>query len=193
MKNKQLKLENPARLAELNPVATLHRIGLKPNHIVSDIGAGSGIFTIPAATMTSNTVYAAETDAEMLQLIKAKAAAQGISNIELIQVEGDRFDIADRSSDLVLMVTVIHEIDDKIAFMAEIGRILKPAGKLAVIEFHKRETPMGPPLERRLDESQVESVANDAGFSLLEVFSLGDNCYCQVFVRSAEAGSLGNT
>jgi len=68
MDNKQMKFENPVRIKELKPIETLIRIGLKENHVVCDIGAGSGIFTIPASMITKNKVYALEINDAMLSI-----------------------------------------------------------------------------------------------------------------------------
>jgi len=60
MDHKQNKLENLESIAELSPKETLLRIGLGEQDIICDIGAGSGIFTIPAARITKNTAFALE-------------------------------------------------------------------------------------------------------------------------------------
>ncbi|MGD9568698.1 MAG: class I SAM-dependent methyltransferase [Sedimentibacter sp.] len=183
MRNKQLKSENPIRLLELNPSGTLKKIGLLENLTVCDIGAGSGIFTIPAATITNNTVYALEINDEMLSVIQVKAEKEGIHNIKPVKVENKRFDLEDNSVDMALMVTVLHEIDDQAAMSEEIKRILKDGGKLAIIEFHKRETPMGPPVAHRMGRDEVLDLLRKKGFTIWNDFDLGDNFYCLVFKR----------
>ncbi|VDN47199.1 Methyltransferase domain-containing protein (fragment) [Petrocella atlantisensis] len=45
----------------------------------------------------------------------------------------------------------MHEIDDKITFLNEIKRILINGGKIAVVEWIKRESDWGPPVNHRLD------------------------------------------
>lgn len=181
MNNKQLKLENPTRLEELKPMNTLKKIGLQENHIVCDIGAGSGIFTIPAAMITRNKVYALEISDEMLSIIGEKAKVLGVTNIELIKVKDEHFNVLDDSIDIVLMVTVLHEIPNKTVFLEDVKRILMNQGKLAVIEFHKRETPMGPPVEHRIGKNVVIETLNNSGFLVDDEFDLGDNLYCLVF------------
>lgn len=176
-----MKLENPMRLKELEPMNTLKKIGLQENHIVCDIGAGSGIFTIPAAMITSSKVYALEISDEMLSIIGEKAKDQGVSNIELIKVQDEHFDVLDDSIDIALLVTVLHEIPNKTVFLKEIKRILKDNGKISVIEFHKRETPMGPPVEHRMDKNDVIARLKNSGFIVEDEFDLGDNLYCLVF------------
>jgi precorrin-6B methylase 2 len=76
------RFENPERIKELNPAKTLKRIGLKNGDIICDIGAGSGIFYIPAAKLTSNLVYSLEINDEMLKIIDEKARKEGLSTLK---------------------------------------------------------------------------------------------------------------
>lgn len=181
MQDMQAKLENPARLAELNPEDTLRRIGLKEGDVLCDIGAGSGIFTIPAAHITHGTVYAIELRADMLDVIAEKVRSAGLGNVMPVLSDGASYAVADGAADIALAVTVLHEIADKAAFLQEVKRLLKPGGRMAVIEFHQRETPMGPPVARRLSQEDVGAVFTDAGFAAQDAFDLGDNFYCIVF------------
>lgn len=187
MQNRQLKFESSARLSELKPAETLKRIGLMDSHILCDIGAGSGIFTLPGAKMTQNTVYALEKSEEMLSIIRDKIRNENISNITLIKVEDERFAIADHSVDLALLVTVLHEITDKSVFLTEIKRILKDTGKLAIIEFHKQETPMGPPVDHRISKDETQRELEAVGLKKLDFYDLGDNYYCMIFGKRTEA------
>lgn len=179
--SKQVRMENPIRVAELDPIGTLRRIGISENDMICDVGAGSGIFTIPAAQITKNKVYALEIDDEMLEVIGEKTKSLGLSNIERMKVSGDTFPIEDHTVDFALMVTVFHEIENKPVFLSETKRMLKNDGKIMVIEFHKRETPMGPPTEHRIEESEVKKYFGEFGFSVAENFDLGDNFYCFIF------------
>lgn len=183
MNHKQLKFENPLRIEELKPTETLKKIGLEENHVICDIGAGSGIFTIPASMITNNKVYALEINDEMLSVIGEKAKSQGIKNIQLIKVQDENFDMEDHSVDIVIMVTVLHEIENKFAFLGEVKRILSENGRIAVIEFHKWQTPMGPPTEHRMSKDEVIDHMKDIGYAVKEDIDLGENYYCLVFIK----------
>ena len=181
MQDMQAKLENPARLAELNPADTLKRIGLKDGDVLCDIGAGSGIFTIPAARITRGTVYAIDLRADMLDIIAEKARTAGLGNVMPLLSDGCSYAVPNGCADIALAVTVLHEVADKAAFLKEVKRLLKPGGRMAVVEFHQRETPIGPPLAHRLSKEDVGTVFADAGFSQQDAFDLGGNFYCMVF------------
>lgn len=158
-----------------------YRIGLQEGQILCDIGAGSGIFSIPAALITKNTVYAVEINNEMLSIIEAKAEQKDITNIRLIEVQDNHYEIEDNSVDITLMVTVLHEIDNKAVILEEVKRILKSDGKFAVVEFHKLDTPMGPPIIRRMAKDDVQKILCEQGLVLQDSFDLGENFYCMIF------------
>lgn len=181
MDHKQNKLENPERLAELNPKETLARIGIDEQAVICDIGAGSGIFTIPAARITANTVFALEINDEFLEIIKRKADDENLPNIITMKVTGDHYDIQADTVDVVILVTVLHEIEDKKAMLSEFKRIMKSRAKLAVVEFHKRQTPMGPPVLHRYGKEETALLFGAFGFEQTDEFELGENLYCLLF------------
>jgi ubiquinone/menaquinone biosynthesis C-methylase UbiE len=183
MNNKAHKFENPARVAELNPRETLIRVGFKDGMILCDIGAGPGIFSFQAAKISSNSIYALEKSDSMIDLLNARKDEFKVENLIIKSVESERLPIEDNTCDMVIMVTVLHEIEEKEAMLNEIKRILKEKGRFTVIEFHKKETPSGPPSEHRISENAVSKICNDNGFSAVDKFSLGENYYVLVFEK----------
>jgi len=181
MNNQQAKFESPVRIEELKPNETLNLIGLEENDVVCDIGAGSGVFTLPAARMTRNTVYALDINDGFLSIIKEKAEKEGIKNIELVKVCDGSFGLDDNTVDLALMVAVLHEVSSPEAFLQETGRILKNNGRVVLIEFHKRQTQFGPPVDLRIDKNWAKKIFTKAGFKILKDFKLGENYYCLIF------------
>lgn len=178
------KFESPARLNELKPDATLKSIGLKEGDVFCDIGVGPGIFSIPAAIVTHEAVYAIDTSQDMLEIVSQKSKTQGLDNIVLINPDGFSYPISDGECDIVLLCTVIHEIDDTTALLREIFRILKPQGKLVIIEFYKKQTQMGPPLNHRISEEQLKEIAKQNGFARTAQSSLGENFYMSEFGKN---------
>lgn len=181
MNQRQMKYENPARLQELAPEQTLQRIGLKPGQVCCEIGAGSGIFAVPAAKLTGSLVLALEISEEMLEILAEKARLLALPNLKPVLVKGERFSLDDHSVDLALMVTVLHEIASKAALLDELKRLVKPGGRTAIIEFHKSPTPMGPPVGHRIGCEEVVSLFTSSGWDLADEFDLGSNFYCLTF------------
>lgn len=175
--NKISKFENEIRLAELNPTSTLIKAGFKEDMILCDIGAGTGIFSFPATKISSNDIYALEISESMIELLKNRIVERNINNLKVKKVESDLLPLDNNSCDMVIMVTVLHEIENKEFMINEIKRVLKEKGKLMIIEFHKRKTPMGPPVNHRISEEDLEVICNSNGLKAIDKFSLGDNFY----------------
>ena len=176
----QDKLESPERLAELSPKETLTKIGLGEHDVVCDIGAGTGIFTISAAQITNNTVFALDINDELLEIIQEKAKNLQLPNIKTMKVTGNRYDIEAGSVDFIILVTVLHEIENKDALLTEVKRIMKSTAKLAIIELHKKPTPVGHPAPPRLDPDEVTTMCKGVGLTPVNEFNLGDDHYCVV-------------
>jgi ubiquinone/menaquinone biosynthesis C-methylase UbiE len=178
------KFESPARLAELKPNDTLRNIGLKLGDVFCDIGAGTGIFTIPAVNIARSAVYAVDTSESMLAIIGRKCSEQGVDNVTRINPNGYSYPIADGECDIVFMCTVFHEIDDTAALLGEISRIMGPHGKLVIIEFYEKTTPMGPPVTSRIGETKLKRIARKNGFARTNQTSLGENFYLSEFEKN---------
>lgn len=181
--NKMNKFENPARLAELDPKGTLIKAGLKEGMSICDIGAGTGVFSFPAAQITGNEIFALEISEGMMELLNSRINERNILNIKVKKVDPPTLPLDSESCDMALMVTVLHEIEDKPSMLNEIKRVLKKNGRLLIIEFHKRDTPMGPPVEHRISEEFTQKLCNDHGFKTIDAFSLSVNFYGIVCVK----------
>lgn len=168
------KLENPARVTELAPLETLTRLGLREGMTFADIGAGTGIFTTAAASLTSAAVCAVDPSEEMRSILASKKSERQFGQIEILH---DVTEMEKASVDLALLCTVLHEIDQKEPFLRQIAERLKPGGRLAIIEFHKTRSPFGPPPEIRLGQEDVAQLANASGLKETERFTLGENFY----------------
>lgn len=175
------KLEKEARVLELNPVETLGKVDFKDPLVLCDLGAGTGVFAFEAAKISSGDIFALEISDEMLELLESRKVKYESKNVIVKKVENNLLPLEDGSCDLVLMVTVFHELDEKEVILEEVRRVLGEKGKMLIIEFHKRPTPMGPPLNHRIGEEEVEAICKAKEFEKLESFSLGENFYGILF------------
>lgn len=171
------KFENKERLEELSPLETLKRAGFKDGMVLCDIGAGTGIFSIPATKLTTGNIYALEKSDDMIELLQTRIKDNKIKNLKVKKVESDILPMEDNICDLVILITVLHHIDDKKTMMSEIKRILKEKGRLMIIEFHKRDTKSGPPVEMRISKEELEAFGETYDLITIEKFELGDNFY----------------
>ena len=164
------------RRAKLPPEATLHTAGVTGGQTVVDLGCGPGFFTLPAADLVGpgGKVYGVDVQPEMVEACRKRAAEAGAAQVEVIHSSATQVPLPDAVADRVLISMVLHESKDRVAFLREARRLLKPGGEVALIEFRKQDRPPGPPKEVRLSEEEVATVAQAAGLRVREQRDLND-------------------
>ena len=168
------KLENKKRVDELSPKNTLKEIGLKKSHHFADIGAGTGIFTFAANEITDGNIYSVDTSDDARSILTKRKQELNAKNINIID---DISKIEDKVCDFALICTVLHEVDDINKMLKQIKRILKSDGTLAIIEFHKNKTPIGPPENHRLSKAEIQAFLKENDFKYEKTKNLGENFY----------------
>ena len=171
------KLESPNRIRELKPNETLERLGFRDGMTLCDIGAGTGLFSIPASKISKNNIYALDISKDMIDYLNVKKEELSLEALKPIKVNGDELPIESNSINLVLMVTVLHEVNNIELTLKEIKRIMKNDGKAYIVEFNKKETSFGPPLNIRIDSDELIDLCKKNNFSNIEEISISDNLY----------------
>ncbi len=159
------RLESPERLARLDPAAMIARLHLRHGMAVADLGSGTGVFTAPMAAAVGPTgrVYALDNSQEMLNVILSKNLPANVHPM-LADLNRD-IPLPDESLDCCFIAFVLHEIADQPALIAQMHRLLKPGGSVAVLEF-REDAPegMGPPKARRISVDKLADMLIVQGF-----------------------------
>lgn len=174
------KLEAPERVQWMPPGEILGCLELRPGMAVADIGAGTGYFAIPMARAIApgGRVFAVDLQPELLDVLRAKLGKPDTpANIVTLQGRASSTGLAASSCDLAFLANVWHELDDRAAVLAELARILKPEGRIAVLDWRPDAShPPGPPLEHRLPAREVEQFFRNHG-KLVAVRNVGQYSY----------------
>lgn len=175
------KFESEGRLKELDPRNTLKRAGFKEGMVLCDIGAGTGVFSFPAAEISKAEIYALDVSDDMIKILEARKLERKVKNLKVKKVKDEILPLEDESCDLTIMITVLHHIENKKLIISEIKRVLKENGRFMVVEFYKEDTSAGPPVHIKISEEEVERIGNENGLKVMDKFSLGENFYGIVF------------
>lgn len=180
------RLDQSDRLLWLPPQEVLAALDLHAGQTVADLGAGTGYFTLPMAAAVGATgrVLAVDAQQEMLAHLAKKLSTGAAASIELVHAEADRTTLGSGSCDLAFLANVWHEFADRATVLAEVRRILKPGGRIALLDWRPdvaRE--QGPPLDHRLSATSAVAELTAAGFCPISQSNVGQYAWLVLAAR----------
>jgi ubiquinone/menaquinone biosynthesis C-methylase UbiE len=182
-KQYQQVLENPDRIAALQVPKVVAALGLKPGMRVADLGAGSGVFTVPLATAVGQKgrVYAIDIDPGLLAIVGEKAKSANLGNIETI-VAGETDPRLPEPVDLLFLSDTLHHLPAQGSYVKQFARLLRPGGRVAIIEFAEGHWPAGHE-SFAITPSQVDGWMDAAGFRRAAQHSFLETNFFHVYER----------
>jgi ubiquinone/menaquinone biosynthesis C-methylase UbiE len=160
------ELESPDRARWQQPERVIETLHLEPGMTIADLGAGTGYFArrLAAAVGAKGKVLALDVEPEMLEELRRRAP--GVENIETRTVAPGDPGLAPRSVDLAFICNTGHHLPDRARYYAKLCRALRPGGRLVLVDFHRRELPVGPPVAEKVSRAETLREAEAAGFTL---------------------------
>lgn len=165
-------LKNPIRKFLQRPEKLISKLSLRPSDVVMDFGCGPGFFTVPFAKVVAKTI-AVDVCSRMLEKAASNAKKCGVT-VELLKSDGTEIRLADESVDLVFLSHVFHEVENKSRVLNEFLRIMKPSGRLVIVERTRGNRllggKLGPPI---IDQMEVIREMERAGFRFAQTIAYG--------------------
>ncbi len=130
---------------------TLKLCGLRPGHQVLDLAGGTGDLAIKQSQLVGEggQVFLGDINAAMLEQGRNRVIDRGlIGRIKAIQCNAEILPFTDNSLDCITIAFGLRNVTDKAKALASMQRVLKPGGRLCVLEFSK---PIFEPLEKAYD------------------------------------------
>ncbi|MDA8363586.1 MAG: class I SAM-dependent methyltransferase [Gammaproteobacteria bacterium] len=177
-----------------DPDSVVKTLGVRCGMEVVDLGCGYGYFTAAlAAQVGPGRVIAIDIDPDMIE--QAKTACPDMPNC--VWVHGDAMELrrlVPEPADFVLLANTLHGAPDKTALAGEIRSVLRPEGRLAVINWHPiarertivLDRPRGPETRLRMSPAQTCMAVEPAGFTLEAVVELPPYHYGAIFVGTGK-------
>lgn len=181
-------VELPLAGAFLDTQRIVSLLGVAPGQQVADLGCGTGYFTIELAKAVGKdgVVSAVDVMPEPLESVQARAEAMGLQNVRAIRADLEVLGgtkISDNSQDLSLLANTMFQSQKKEAMLAEAVRMLKPGGRLVIIEWKKGVNGFGPPDALRTDEETMRALATAAGVRFERTIDTGAFYFGQVYIK----------
>ncbi|MDZ7726010.1 MAG: methyltransferase domain-containing protein [Candidatus Campbellbacteria bacterium] len=171
-----------------DPEYNIQQLGPKEGDEVADLGAGSGAhtFVLAEAVGLPGAVYAVDIQKDILKELSTRATKEGYTNIAPLVADIERekgIELDDSSLDSAVASNVLFQTDDRPAFLKEAFRILKPEGRLLVIDWSESFRGMGPPPENVVSAEEVKNIATEVGFKFEKEISAGAHHYGLIFIK----------
>ena len=167
-------LESPQRIAGQKVDEVLAKLALRPGIVITDIGAGSGLFTRPLAKAVSpgGMVYAVDIQQDLLDYINQRDRQEHIQNVKTVLGEFSDPKLPSRDVDLALINDVLHHIENRAAYLKALGTYMNKSGRIAIIEMNKADpnTPHRKQPELLVSRQEIDQWMSDAGFKQVQEF-----------------------
>lgn len=164
----------------INHSQLLQQVGVDTGYVVADLGTGrEGTFTMLAAEMVGQAgfVYALDVMEDALEAIRERAKRENFDNVITVwtdlEMYGAAQQVRDHTVDVAVLSDTLSQSREHEDMLREAGRMLKLHGKLLVLEWKPQPTPIGPPVEQRVQPDQIQQLAQGLGMEMVDQFEAG--------------------
>jgi ubiquinone/menaquinone biosynthesis C-methylase UbiE len=173
----------------IDPCILWAELDLPPGIAFLDLGCGQGNYALAAAEIIGSTgvVYALDLWDEGVAILKEQAGRECRSNLQPLVADVQQVPLGNNSVNVALMATVLHDLVEagtSAGALEEVARVLKPGGRLAIVEFEKIDDPPGPARHIRLNPEEIENLVAPYGFRRQKIKNLGPYNYLITFIKS---------
>lgn len=164
-------------------------VHVSPGQMVGNFGCGGGgFFTLESARLVgeSGQVYAVDIVKNALASVDGKAKLQGLYNVKTVWSNLEIYgatDIPEASLDHGFLVNILFQSKKQEAIIREVTRLIKPGGKLLIIDWNNVQVPFGPALTERVKADDLRMKVPPFGYQEEKFFEAGQYHFGLIFIR----------
>ncbi len=175
-------------MAFSDPQKIVKELLLSEEMRVADFGSGSGHYTLAIAQIvTGGRVYAIDIQKELLSKVKSESVKAGMSNVDIVwgdidEKNGSR--LSSSSLDMVILANVLFQIEHRQKVAEEIKRVLKPKGRILVVDWADSFGGLGPKQQDVVSSDMARKLFENIGFAFdRKIKDAGDHHYGLIFMK----------
>lgn len=186
MENKNENVSSDAKFVD--PQKVIDQLEIGDGATVADFGCGTGYFVFPLAKKVGETgiVYALDVLAPKLEAIESQAKLSGTTNVvaKRVNLEKDGGSKLENAGiDWVVLSNMLFQNKFKDVIIKEAARVLKPGGKMVIIEWKKEESSIGPQNDLKISKEEAMDLSQKSGFKFIKEIAVSDFHYGLIFAK----------
>ncbi len=166
----------------MEPTTMLAVCHLQSTDSVADFGAGSGFMARAASALVPNgNVFAIEIHRDIIARLTREVEEMHIKNMHPlwgdIEIKGGS-QLGDASVNFIILSNILFQLEDKEGCINEVIRVLKPGGRILIVDWSEAFDGMGPRPQSVFTKEMALQLCKRHGFSVLtEALPAGDHHY----------------
>lgn len=171
-----------------DPEKNVQQFSVAEGWRVADLGAGSGAYSFALAEEVGSDghVYAIDINQDLLTKISNEARERRVLAVEVVRGDLSRMGgttLRDGALDAAVAANIFFQLDDKETLVAEIERVVKPGGRVLVVDWTASHGGIGPHPDHVITEEQIEKLFLGKGFVFEQSIDAGAHHYGLIFKR----------
>jgi len=172
----------------IDPMMVINQLGMSAGVKAADFGCGSGYFSIPLAQIIGNEgiLYSLDVLPQSLESVESRAKILGLTNIITKRVNLEKENgskLESNSLDWVILKDMLFQNGGKNVIIKEAYRVLKPGGRMLVVEWNENDSSIGPEQKLRIKKDDLVNFIQTQKFSLEREINTGDFHYGLVVTK----------
>ena len=159
-------LDAPERIAGLQVDEIVRLVAPKPGEVIADLGAGTGVFSLPFARVVGSKgkVYAVEIEPGLVEYIRDKAAREQAGNVHAVLGQFGDPALPAADIDIAFFHDALHHVADRAGYLAQLVKYLKPSARIAIVEMDTVKGPHRNDPSLQITKAQLDDVMTRLNF-----------------------------
>lgn len=164
-------MESSQNLMFVDPATVVKKLDIAPGSKVADFGCGSGFFSFEFSRHVGSegVVYALDVLPSALEAVNSHVKTLGLNNVitKRVNLENEQGSgLGNTSIDWAVLKDVLFQNKKKDVMLREVARVLKPGGRVLIMEWNPDEALVGPEKSLRISKEEVQVLVGQAGLTI---------------------------